>query len=236
MEEFFDLREFIVMIFKKSKLIIIAAVAFLVLGVAYGYLTVSPDKFTTTSSTSVNILQAKATDATALTNVMTSIKDTVAGDYFYTGVLNSLKQSVDNDEFNQIFAGNKQPAISELKKIIKIYVNGNLVLVDVTTTDEALSVEASQVARTYVTQQLQKNINNIDLKEQGSQTVNASLQSGDTTKSRVLKFGVLGLGGGIVLSALFVFFVNVMSLKVKSANDLKKYHLPVFEEYAKGGK
>ncbi|MFZ2538908.1 MAG: hypothetical protein WAX04_08390 [Oscillospiraceae bacterium] len=234
MEQVFDLREFIVNIFKKFKLVIIMAVVFGLLGGIFGFMRVGSDKFTTTSAGSVNIVTNRATDATALTSAMTSIKDTVSGDFFYTGVLNSIKQNVDGGEFNQIFGGQKQPSIASLKEIIRIYVNGNLVLIEVTTTNEALSVEASNAGRKYVIEQLGKNINNIEVKEQRQQTVNTSLQNGDTPKGKAIKFGILGFGGGLVLAVLWIFFIDIMSLKVKSADDLKKYNMPILGEITKG--
>ncbi len=234
MEQVFDLREFIVNIFRKFKLVIIMAVVFGLLGGVFGFMRVGKDKFTTTSATSVNIITNQTTDATALTNIMTSIRDTVSGDFFYIGVLNSIKKNVDNTEFNEIFDGQKQPSIASLKEIIKIYVNGNLVLIDVATTNEALSIEAGNAGRKHIIEQLGKNINNINLTEQTQQTVNTSLQNGDTPKSKAIKFGVLGFGGGMVLAILWIFFIDIMSLKVKSADDLRKYNLPILGEIAKG--
>lgn len=237
MDEVFDLREFIMYIVRKFKLVIVVALVCAVLGAAFGFFSAGKEKFTTTSSAGVNVITKTDSDATALTSIMTNIKDTVAGDYFYTGVLNSIQKNVDSQEFNRIFEGNKRPAIADLKKVIKIYVNGNLVLIDVTVTDEALSVEASNAGRTYIMEELSKNINNISVVERGFQTISASLQTGEIPKTKAIKFGVLGFGSGIILTVFYIFFVDVMSLKVKSIADLKKYKLPVFGEVkADGGK
>lgn len=233
MEQVFDLREFLVNIFKKFKLVLILAILFGIVGGAFGFLKAGDNEFTTSSSASVNIMNDKATDATALTSIMTSIKDTIGGDFFYTGILNSIRKNVDSTEFNQLFEGQKQPSIASLKDIIKIYVNGNLVLIDVVTSSEALSVEASSVGRKYIISQLSENINNITIKEQGQQTVNISMQNGNTPKDKAIKFGILGFGGGAVLAILWIFFVDIMSLKIKSANDLKKYNLPILGEISK---
>ncbi|MEG0692310.1 MAG: hypothetical protein RR444_04435 [Oscillospiraceae bacterium] len=234
MEQVFDLREFIVNIFKKFKLVIIMAVVLGLLGGAFGFFKGVEDKFTTTSSASVNIADQKSTDATALTSIMTSIKDTVSGDFFYTGILNSIRQSVDSEEFNKIFEGQAQPSIASLKEIVRVYVNGNLVLIDVTSSDEALSVEAGEAGRKHIIDQLGKNINNIDITAQRQQTVNTTLQNGNTPKKNAIKFGILGFGGGLVLAIFWIFFIDVMSLKVKSADDLKKYNMPILGEITKG--
>ena len=234
MEQVFDLREFIVAIFIKFKLVLIMAVVLGILGGAYGFLKEVEDEFTTTSSLSVNIEDKKLSDATALTSVMTSIKDTVAGDYFYTGILSSIRESVDTNEFDKMFDGKQSPSIEQLKEVVKVYVNGNLVLIDVTSTQESLSVEASEAGTTYIMEQLGKNINNIDIMKQGHQTINTTLQKGETQQSNGIKFLLVGFAGGMGLAILWVLFIDIMSLKIRSAADLKKYNMPILGEIKKG--
>lgn len=225
-QQFFDLREFLLLLLKKAKLFIIFAVVLAVLGGAFGFLTSGSDDFISTSSASVNTKNDISTDATALTSIMSSIKETLNGDFFYTGILEQIRSDMNNAEFESLFGNSKQPSIASLKTVIRLYVNGNLVLVDVTG-DEKLVAEASEIAIKYVAERLSENINSINITVQRNQLVNKSLQTGDTAKSRAIKFAVLGFAGGIVLAALWIFFFDVMSLKVTSKEDLKKFKLPV---------
>lgn len=230
MEEFFDFREFMVNILKKFKLVLILALILGLLGAIFGYVKGVDHKFTTTTSASVNIKDIKVIEGTALESVMRSIKDTVSGSFFYTGIYNYISDNTSSEEYDVFFNKDKHPSIEELKEIIKINVNGNLVLTDAIVVDEKLSVKVSSLCRQYVIEQLSNNINNVELKEQAIQTVNTSLQNGDTPKKKSTKYGLLGFGGGIVLAILWIFFVDVMSLKVKCADDLKKYNIPVLGE------
>lgn len=225
-QEVFDLREFLLLMLKKSKLFIVLALVFAILGGAFGFFTANENSFVATTSASVNT-NNEMTDATALTSIMTSVKDTINGDFFYTGILEAIRADMDTSEFSKLFGNSKQPSIANLKTVIRLYVNGNLVLVDVTG-DEKLVLEASNIARKYVVERLLKNINSITITEQSEQVINKSLQTGDTAKSRGIKFALLGFGGGIVLAALWIFFFDVMSLKVKDKEDLKRLKLPVF--------
>lgn len=228
MEQFFDLREFLIMLLKKSGFFIILAVICGLIGAGFGFVAGGDTLYTSTASASVNTT-GETTDATALTSIMTSVKDTVSGDFFYTGILAAIREEMDDKEFSTIFGESKQPSIANLKQVIRLYVNGNLVLIDVTSKNQELSTEAANVARKFVVERLTANINNITITNQGVLTVDKALQAGDTLKSRVVKFGVFGAAGGIVVGVLWVFLVDAMSLKVKKAEDLKKFKLPRYE-------
>lgn len=227
-QEFFDLREFLIMLFKKSRLFIVLAVICGIIGAGAGFFLEGDPQYTSTASASVNTT-GLTTDATALTSIMASVKETISGDFFYTGILAAIREAMDEGEFIAIFGEKTQPSIANLKKIIRLYVNGNLVLVDVTSKNESLSTEAANVARGFVIERLSANINNIEITNQGVLTVDKALQAGDTLRIRVVKLGVFGGVGGIVVGVLWVFLVDAMSLKVKKAEDLKKFHLARYE-------
>lgn len=227
MDKVFDLREFILLLLKKGKLFIIFAVVLGFLGGAFGFLNGGDELYICTTSASVNTQNDGMTDATALTSIMTSVKDTLSSDFFYTGIFQAIFESMTQEQVKLLFGNVEQPTVESLKNVIKLYVKGNLVLVDVTGEKQVVE-PASELARGYVMGRLTQNINNIILEEEGKQVIKQSVQTGDTAKSRTLKFGILGFGGGLVLAALWIFFFDVMSVRVKKAEDLKRYGLPVF--------
>lgn len=227
MDQVFDFREFLLWLVKKCKVILLFAVILLILGAAFGWYKGSREQYMTTASANVN-LSRRTTDSTALTSTMQSIKEYVTDNYFYNGLLDQMRQELTQERFSNFFRGNKEPKLDDLKKVITVYTRGNLVLIDVISGDKQLSIDASKIGQDYIVKAVSQPYADVVVTVQGQQTVDLRIQNGDTVTADLLKFGILGFGGGIVLGILFIFFVQIFDLRVKEASDLRHYHIPVF--------
>lgn len=230
MEQVFDFREFVIMMVKKFKLVIILGLIFAVLGAIFGYIKYpDTDLIKTTSSASLSITD-KTQDATALANAATNVNAVVTYDTFYVGVLEQLAQTLNEEEMNILFEGDRTPKITDLKEYITMYVKGNVVYADVTSHDEEVSQKASKLCIDYAIEQIPTFSEDVAVKFLQQQNVNLTKQNNDTLLKSVLLYGILGLVGGIVIGVLWVFFVDIFDLRVKTASDLRKYGLPVLGE------
>ena len=232
MEQVFDFREFMLTLLKKCKIIIILAVVFAVLGAGFGYLKSGGDKYMTTSGASVGLAK-RTLESAPLTDTMKNVDAIISDNFFYTGMVNYIKQSMGTDKFDSLLSHVKNPKLSDMKTIVKVYTKGNLVLVDSICDDPELTKEASHAGIEFILERLPQLNEYVNLTQQAEQTVDLRIQEGSSRKSEILKFGILGFGGGIVLGILWIFFVAVFDLRVKSAADLKKYSLPILGELTK---
>lgn len=230
MEQVFDFREFVIKMFKKFKLAIILGLIFCLLGGAYGYLSYpNVDLMKTTSSASISFADSQQ-DATALSNAITNINAVVTYDTFYVGILQQLSNELSVDEMNELFPGDSTPKIKDVKELISIYIKGSVVFADVSCNNTDISKKASKVCIDYAIQKIPTFFEGTSVKYLNQQTVNMTNQSNDSKLKDTVKFAVLGFGGGIVLALLFIFFVDILDLRVKSKDDLKKYGLPILGE------
>lgn len=232
MEQVFDFREFMFTLLKKCKLILILAVVFAILGAGFGYLKSGGEEYMTTAGASVGL--AKVTlESAPLTDTMKNVDAIISDNFFYTGMVNHIKKSMGNEKFDALLSHVKNPKLSDMKKIVKVYTKGNLILIDSTCEEPELTQDASRAGMEYILERLPKLNEYVNLTKQSEQTVDLRIQEGSSRTSEILKFGILGFGGGIVLGILWIFFVAVFDLRVKSAVDLKKYSLPVLGELNK---
>lgn len=230
MEQVFDFREFVIKMFKKFKLALIVGLIFCLFGGAFGYIRYpNADQMKTTSSASISFAD-NIQDATALSNALTNINAVVTYDNFYVGILQQLSDNLSVEEIDVLFPWDNTPQIKDLKDIISIYIKGSVVFADVTTNDAELAKKASKVCIDYASQTIPTFFEGTTVKYLNQQTVNITSQNNDSIQNNMLKFAVLGLGAGIVLSLLFIFFVDILDLKVKTQDDLKKYGLPILGE------
>lgn len=232
MEQVFDFREFVMMLLKKCKLALLLLVIFGILGGAFGYWRGSHDNFLSTSSATVTLTKASL-DPSALTNSMSDINALSSSDYFYAGVKPDLKEKLGEADYLRLFPNGKEPTLSKFKEIVKFYTKGNLFLVDVTSSDTSLASRASTVAMEYALEEIAAANKLVTLESHGQITVDLNEQNGSDEWNEMLKFGILGMVGGLALGILWIFFADVFSLKVKSVNDLRKYNLPILGELEK---
>ena len=80
MDKVFDLREFILMLFKKFKLVLILAIVFGLLGGAYGYATFPKSDKIRTSATATVSLVDKEQDATSLSSAISMVNSYITSD------------------------------------------------------------------------------------------------------------------------------------------------------------
>lgn len=229
MEQVFDFREFVLMLLKKCKLALILLLIFGVLGAAFGYWRGSRDSFLSTSSATVALVR-ESTDPAALTNTMKDISSLATSDYFYSGIKPALKTALGEERYLSLFPKAKEPTLSKLKEIVKFYTSGNLLMVDVTSSNPDLAAQAGAAAMDYALTEVGAANKTVMMQSHGQITVDVNEQNGSSEWSEALKFGILGMAGGFALGILWIFFADVFSLKVTSANDLRKYKLPVLGE------
>lgn len=228
MEQVFDFREFLLSLAKKMRLVILLGAIFLVLGGGFGIYKAMSEVFVSTASANVNIIQDSQT--VNIKDVMANIDSVITGDYYYTGILESIKKNMDNDGFLKLFSNQKEPKIRDLKEIIKVYTQGNLVLIDVTASDGVVAQDAAVVGMNYLIDQIPNFIKTVVVSEQGQHTINLKEKDGDTIFSQAFIFGILGLIAGIAIGVLSIFFVDIFDLRIKSKDDLKQYKLPILGE------
>lgn len=226
MEQVFDLREFLIMLVKKARVFIVFALVLGILGALFGFLRKTEDVFTVTSSSSVN-LSATVTEAAALTNTMTTVRETITSDFCYNGAYLAIEEAIGTEKCVKLFGSDAQPSVTALKEVIRFYTSGNLILAEATSTDILIATTVSQVSLDYLNARISENINNIVVTPLHQQTANKTEQEGASPLSNAVKFGLVGFIGGIVLALIWVFFFNVMSVKVNSDDDLKKYPYPI---------
>lgn len=232
MEQVFDLRQFILMIFKKCKNVAIVALIFALLGGAFGwYKFPRDDKIMSTSTASVSFVD-KMQDATALSNAMSMTNAYLVSETFHTEMLNELSQFMDSVKLTKLFGGDSTPNLEDIKKVMKVQTKGNIIIVDVTATDNIIPKEASEMCINYIVNAVPKFNENLTARQLGNEIVNVTMQNNDTLAKDILKFAMLGLAGGIVISVLAIFFVDVFNLKLKNVDQLKKYNKAIFNEGA----
>lgn len=230
MEQVFDLREFIVGIFKKFKLVIILSVVFAVAGGVFGYASFpNDDKIQSTSTAAISLID-KQQNSTALESAMKMINSYVTSDTFYTALLNELSTEMQSANLGGLFGGDATPKMTDVKEILKIFSKGNIIVSEVTSTDPSLSLQAAELCNLYIIENVPKFNDTVAAIKLGNETVNITSQNNDSALKEALKFAILGLGGGIVLSILFIFFVDILDLRVKKKSDLKRFNIPVLSD------
>lgn len=232
MEQVFDFREFMLMLLRKWKLPIILLVILGILGAGFGFWRGSREAFLSTSSAAVT-LSRTSLDPSALTNSMSEINALSSSDYFYNGLRPDLRDKLGEQVYLSLFPKGKEPTLAKFKEIVKFYTKGNLFLVDVTSSDEAVANLASGIAMTYAREEIDNANPNISLADHGQLSVSLNEQNGTSSGSEALKFGLLGMAGGFALGILWVFLADVFSVKVSGPEDLKKYRLPLLGELPK---
>lgn len=225
MEQVFDFREFMLLLLRKCRIPVILALVFGLLGGGFGFLTGGAEEYRSTAGVSVSIV-ASARDTAPLTDTMNSLNAILSDDYFYTSMVDFMREDMTPERFGALLEGKRNPTLSELKEVVKISVKGNLVLVTVQSGSSELTDAAADAGIRYAMSRIPQLNANVSVGEADLQTVNVSELEGGGRLNKALRFGILGLGGGIVLGVLWIFFFNVFDLKVRSADDLRKYGLP----------
>lgn len=230
MEQVFDFREFVIKIWKKFKLAVILGLILALLGGAFGYLSYpKSDSIKATSTAAVSMVD-RTKDGTALTNAMSMINSVVTSDNFYISVLQNLSTTLDKGRVEMLFDGDDSPKLSKLKEVIVLSVRGNIVSVEILSIDEQLSSDASAACMDYMIKQIPIFNDDVLVKHLQNQSFNVSKQNNDSVIKKTLLYTGLGLGGGIVVAIMLIFFVDIIDLRVGCAEDLKRYKLPVLGE------
>lgn len=232
MEQVFDFREFILNILKRYKLILILGLVFLLLGGLFGAVKSNEEQYMTTYTANVNIVGGQE-KADLLTGTMKNITAILESDYFYNNIVHEIKTKMTSGEFKEIFNSSKELSIDEIKDVIVLHTQGNIILIDITSTDPELTKEACEIGINYIVSEVSLMLDNVTVKALGNQTVNLAELKGETMTKNVILFGILGLIGGIGIGVISIFFSEVFDLKVKSAEDLKRFNIPVLGEIRK---
>lgn len=233
MEQVFDFREFVIKAFKKFKSALILALIFAILGGIVGVIkSKQPDVYKNVASASVSFSD-NSQDATALTNATKNINDVITYDSFYYGILQELSYNFTVEELQTLFDGVKTPKISKMQEIINVYMKGSVVFISVTCDEPELCEKASKICIDYSIKEIPNFFEGTSVKFLQQQKLNVSNQNNPSKPKTIIKYSVLGLGGGFVLAILFIFFVDVLDLRVKSKEDLLKYGLPILGEVNK---
>lgn len=225
MEQVFDFREFMLLLLRKCKLPLILAVAFGILGGAFGFVTGGGDLYRTTAGVNVNIV-ASARETAPLTDTMNSISSIVSDNFFYTGMIAAMQEDLTEERFSQLLDGKRSVRLSDLKDVISISVKGNLILVTVEARDSALSRDAAHAGLQYASARIPQINANVSMGEPDEQTVDVNALEGGGRASKALKFGLLGLGGGLVIGILWIFFFQVFDLRLHTPEDLGRREYP----------
>lgn len=230
MEQVFDLREFVCKIFKKGLAFLAAGIVLAAAGAAYGYTRTPEQKYTSTSSASVNITDSAVSDSTAITAVMTAVRESITSDFFYNDAYETLETTLGAEAASDFFSSSHQPSVADLKNTIRLSASGNLIFAAATSKDSAVATTVSDIIIENIISKLSQNISNVNITKQGSQVINTGLQEYDGAVKTALKYSIIGFIAGIVLVLVWVFFFDIMTLKLKSADDLKKFLLPILGE------
>lgn len=229
MEQVFDFREFVLNITKRLKGILIFALILAVLFGGLGYIKANSDVYMTTYTATVNMTGGNK-EADVLTGTMKNLTAILDSDYFYNNIVNEIRKNMTSGEFEEIFSTNKELSINDIKDVIVLSIKGNVILIDISSSDKELSKEACEIGINYIVNEVPNMIHNTTVSALGSQTVNLSEQKGESTFKMVALFAALGLILGIGLGVIWIFFVDVFDLKLQSADDLRKFGLPVLGE------
>lgn len=230
MEQVFDFREFVIKIWKKFKLAVVLGLILALLGGVFGFLTFPKKDEIKAISTAAVSMADRTKDGTALTNTMSMINSVVTGDNFYISVLQNLSTTLNKTRVVSLFDGDESPKIKKLKEVIILSVRGNIVSVEVISGDKQLSNDAVTICMDYIIKQIPIFNDDVSVKPLQQQTINITKQNNDSVIKKMLLYTALGMGGGIVIAIMFIFFVDIIDLKVRCAADLKRYKLPILGE------
>lgn len=233
MENIFDLREFLIMLYQKAKSYIVLVIAFTLIGATYGASTVDSNVYISQSACSINFIASDQNEIDGLDVIMGNIRETITSNYFYIGVLNDILSSYEQyerAELNDIFKVNQNPDLNDLKGILNIYTSGNNVIIEVKSNDSSKSQRLSNYVREIAANKLAQNIQNITITIQDQYVYNQQLETGDNSSTQIIKYAIAGGLAGIVCVMFYGFFFNVIDTRVRSAADLRKYNIPILGE------
>lgn len=230
MDKVFDLREFILMLFKKFKLVLILAVVLALLGGVYGYVDFPKEDRIQTSATATVSLVDKEQDATALSSAIGMVNAYITSDTFYTSLLNELSEKMDIKKLEKLFGGDSTPNMQDVKKVMRIFTRGNIIVAELTSNNKDIPAESANLCIDYIVENVPKYNDTLSATRLGAETINLTQQNNDTLNKSVIKFAVLGFGGGMVLAILLIFFVDVMDLRVKKASDLNRCNIRILSD------
>lgn len=232
MEQVFDFREFTIYLWRRCKVILALALILAIAGGAYGYFVRSrevsdgiKDTYTVTSAVSVNT----TSEETALASSMSTVDAVLSSDYFFDGLLKFLT-SGEYIDCAKLFNDPATATVADMKSAAKVSIKGNLIFFEVTTEDPALSERVAAAANERIVWVINNNISNLNA-EALSRRMTSTNTAVAVSRAKIgLKFAIFGGVAGIGIGVLFYAFFNIFSLRVDTAQDLKKYGVPVLAE------
>lgn len=230
MEKIFDLREFLLDLYQKSKISIIIAVVLGMVGATYAMVNNETDVYISQAASSINLMNTNNFETDGLDIIMGNIRETVTSNYFYITILNELSSTYDSQELRELFQTSISPNINDLRNVLNIYTSGNNVIIELKAKNSVVAQKYTNTIREVTAKKLAQNIQNITITIQDQYVYNQMLQTGNNISGSIFKYTVLGICAGIVISIFYQFFFNVIDTKVKSIRDLEKYNLPIFGE------
>lgn len=231
MDQVFDFREFILKLWRKFRLALLLGLIFAILGGAFGYIKYPDGDLIRTTSTANVTMNDKTKDPTALTNAMLTINPVISNDTFYLGLLQELGKTLEQDQLDDLFLGDVTPKIEDMKEVINVYTKGNVVFADVTSTNKTIADVASLSCINYSIKQITMFSDGVTAKLLEQQSVNMTEQNNDSKLKSIMLYTIFGFAGGIVLAILLIFFIDIVDLRVKHLDDLKRFGLPVLGDF-----
>ena len=244
MDQVFDFRECFLTLLRRFKLLLILALVCGILGGLFGFAVKADgfsgdlrDTYTVTSVVSVN-LNRQEKDV-PLSSIMTTIDGVLQSNYFQTTL---MQAGFDKPELEsavaELFPQPETTELDEFKKTVKTSIKGNLILVEVTAHSQQNAQAYSIFSADYIAKEISGMVTTVSMTPKEKQTI---LQNSAVWTDKLVttaKFGILGAAGGFGLGILWIFFFNIFSLKIKSADDLKTFGLPVLGifDQPKGGR
>lgn len=230
MEQVFDLREFIVGVFKKFKILLILAIVFAIAGGAFGYASFPNNDKVQSNATATVLMLDKKQNATALESAMKLINSYITSDTFYVALLSELSANLDQAYMRTLFAGDETPKLDDVKEILKVYTKGNIVIVEVAASDAEITSKAAGLCIDYIVENVPQYNDTVEAALLSNETVNITKQNNDSAMKDAIKFAILGLAGGAALGILVIFFGDIFDLRVKKASDLRRFNIPILSD------
>ncbi|MEG0894516.1 MAG: hypothetical protein RSE93_02295 [Oscillospiraceae bacterium] len=232
MEKVFDLREFFIELWSKFKKIIILAVVFMLVGGLFGYIKFPKEDVKKGISTATVILVDKNQDATALNSAMIMLSDYLKSDAYIISLINHLNQMVSPEDFETFFDGDMTPSVSQFKEHITISIKGSAIISEATASHPTLPQQVSEICRDYAVLNAPKYNRDLYVEPLTTEVINVTMQNNDFLLKDILKFSILGLGGGIILGILLFFFIDVIDIKLRNPEQLKNKSVAYIGEYS----
>lgn len=234
METVFDLREFLLTIYSKVKKSISLIIALGILGATYGGITTENNVYLSQSASSINITSYNENETDGIDIIMGNIRETISSNFFYMGILNEINVNYPEDEIKDLFKKQLPININDLREILNIYTSGNTVIVELKASNSVTAQKFSNTIREATVKKIAQNINNITITIQDQYVYNQMLETGDLSSKRLIKYGLIGILGGLVLIIFYSFFLDIIDTKVKTSKDLEKFNLPILGEITEG--